>query len=352
VACLGDRVYVPVHGELNGVVCLQDDPQSRDGPVELWRAASPLGVYLSPAVTTGAVFFVDGRPGDSGRRLRAVDTQLGLTRWELPVASEASGEFVLWEEGGLIADRGESLSCFDLAGTVVWRADVGHVYGVPAVDDTMMVVATRDPAALAALDRATGRILWQIPLERAPTSGPVLHKATVFLGRQQGVAAFRLLDGGLLWETGGGPPAGPLAWRKGRLAYVRIPAKKGGEENSEEANHGGGILPAGLAENLPEFAEAGTAGAELVLVDADSGKTERTFSGVLPHVPPLLSRDAILVAGGTGLIQCSAATGKTQLWMRTSWLGPVTSPAVMANSRVYFGTKDRGLVCAIEKRTR
>jgi hypothetical protein len=112
------------------------------------------------------------------------------------------------------------------------------------------------------------------------------------------------------------------------------------------------MVSAGQSESLPHVADAAPAVAELVLVDADSGEMERTIPEVLPHVPPLLVRDAVLVAGETGLLQCSAATGKTHLWMRTGWLGPVTSPGAMANSRVYFGTRDRGLVCAVEKRRR
>jgi len=162
-----------------------------------------------------------------------------LTRWELPVALEASGEFVLCEEGGLIADRGDALTSFDFTGSVVWRAGVGRVFGVPAVGETMMVVATEDPAGLAVLDRATGRILWQIPLERAPTTGPVLRKAVVYVGSKSGLAAFRLVDGGLLWKTGGGAAVGPLTLHKGRLAYIRVREEKSGEEKS-----GAGTLPA------------------------------------------------------------------------------------------------------------
>jgi len=323
VACLGDRVYVPVHGQPNGLVCLRDDPESRAGPAKQWMAESPHGVYLSPAATNDAAFFVDGRPGDSGRRLRAMNPRSGVVRWELSVASEAPGEFVLWEDGGLIANRSDAVTCFDFDGSVVWTSEVGRVRSVPAVGETMTVVVTDDPARLTALDLTTGRMLWQTALDDTPATGPVLCKAAVCVGSQSGVTAFRLVDGGLLWESQGGTPVGPLTLRKGRLAYVRVPNDAG-----ESAR------------------------AELVIMDADSGKVSRTVPEVLSHVPPLLSRDALLVAGESGLLRCSAETEKTQLWMRTEWLGPVISPVVMARSRVYFGTRDRGLVCAVAKRRR
>lgn len=69
-------------------------------------------------------------------------------------------------------------------------------------------------------------------------------------------------------------------------------------------------------------------------------------------MPPLISRDAVLFAGETGLMRHNAATGQTRQWMRTDWLGPTSSPIVMADSQVYFAAEDRGLVCAREKKSR
>ena len=91
---------------------------------------------------------------------------------------------------------------------------------------------------------------------------------------------------------------------------------------------------------------------ELVLINANTGETVDTIPGALPGVPPVLGRDAILFASETGLARHDVTTGQTGLWVRTSWLGQVTSPIVLANSRVYFGTEHHGLVCAKEKRLR
>jgi len=316
VACLGDRVYVPVHGEWSGLVCLKDDPESRDGPAELWTVATSGGVWVSPAATRDAVWFVGGRPGDAGRKLHCLDAESGSTRWTLPVGPGASGLFVLGEEGdGLVVDTADGLGCFDLEGNVRWRAEIGRAEGLPAFHEAMVVAATGDPPALVLLDRPTGKTLWRIALETAPTTGPVPWKDAIYLGTESGAAAFRLLDGARLWAAGGGPPATPLTLRRGTLAYV-------------------------------------STGAELVLMDAESGEVRQRVAGAAAAVPPLVSRDAVLFAGEDGLMRHNTAKGETQLWMRTGWLGAFTSPAVMSGSRVYFGTEGRGLVCAEEKRSR
>jgi outer membrane protein assembly factor BamB len=316
VACLEDRLYVPVHGKRNGLVCLKHDPGSRDGPTELWAADCPAGVWLSPAATTEVVCFVDGQPGDASRNLRCLDAADGSPRWELSVGAGASGQFVLGEEGdGLLVDAANGLACFDLEGNVRWRAEVGRVQGLPAFQESMVVVATEDPPALLLLDRPTGLTLWHTDLPAAPATGPVPDKDTIYLGTGIGVAAFHLVDGSQIWEAPSGTPTGPLTLDRGTLAYV----------NSDS---------------------------ELVLVDAATGAPRERVAGALPVVPPLVSRDAVLFAGKDGLMRHNTAMHETQLWMRTGWMGPITSPAVMAGSRVFFGTEGRGLICAEEKKAR
>ena len=186
------------------------------------RPGSPLpanGVWLSPAADSKAVFFVDGRKGDAGRHLRCVSPADGAERWKLPVAADASGEFVLLDGDGLIADGPRQLTCFHENGEVAWRAECGAVCGVPATSDALLAVATEQPPALLVLDRPSGATLWRVPLDAAPTAPPLVRN-TIYLGMKSGVAAFRLLDGGRLWEAKSGPPSTPLVLAKNRLAYV------------------------------------------------------------------------------------------------------------------------------------
>ena len=41
--------------------------------------------------------------------------------------------------------------------------------------------------------------------------------------------------------------------------------------------------------------------------------------------------------------------GEPRLWMNTDWLGELSAPPVMANSRVYFATAKKGLICAMRE---
>ena len=168
-----------------------------------------------------AVFFVDGRKGDAGRHLHCVSTADGAERWKLPVAADASGEFVLLDHGGLIADGPQQVTCFRETGEVAWRADCGAVCGVPAASDALLAVATERPPALLVLDRPErrrpcGACPWTP--RRPPRRWSARTRST--WARKRALPRFRLADGGRIWEAKGGPPSTPLVLAKNRLAYV------------------------------------------------------------------------------------------------------------------------------------
>lgn len=307
-ACLEGVLYVPVHGDRNGLLCLRDDLQGNAPATELWFAHSPPGVWLSPAAAAQSVFFVDGRKGDADRHLNCLATGDGTSRWRLPVDANAPGDLVLLDDGGLIADGSERLTCFRGSGEVAWHAACGTVCGMPAWTDAHVVVAVDEPPALLTLDRATGQTLWHLPLDAAPAAGPVLRGNIIYLGSQAGVAAFRLADGERLWEARGGRPTTPLVLAKEQLAYI---------------------------------SDAG----ELVVVRAEDGRIEKIVRGALPGVPPLAPPESFVYADKNGLRHYPAGSDDARSWMRTDWLGRLTCPPVMANSRVYFGTDKKGLVC-------
>lgn len=313
-ACLNGVLYVPADGDRKGLLCVREAASDKEvRGEEVWFVAASNGVALSPAATAKEVFFVDGRKGDSGRNLHCLAVADGREKWKLPVADDAPGEFVLTDEGGLIADVSPSqLKAFDAAGKVTWVATCGNVYGMPVASEAFVVVATDNPGALCVLDRPTGRELWRLPLDAAPTAAPVVRKSTIYLGTPAGVAALRLADGVLIWEAKGGAPGSPLVLAKNRLAYT-------------------------------------TAGGELVIIDLAGGRVERTISDVVPGIPPLALPDAFVYAGKNGLMSCSAAGEAPQSWMKTDWLGRLTCAPVMAGSRIYIATDKKGLVCLKSK---
>ena len=312
-ACLNGVLYVPAAGGRQGLLCVREAADDREvRGEEVWFAAASNGVKLSPAATPREVFFVDGQQGDAGRNLHCLAAADGKAKWKLPVAADAPGYFVLTDEGGLIADAAGRLTAFDAAGLVIWRADCGGVCGLPMPGDAFVVVVTDAPAGLCVLDLPSGRELWRLALDAAPTAAAVVRKNVIYLGTPQGVAALRLADGGIIWETTEGAPGAPLVLAKDRLA-------------------------------------ATTAAGELVIIDLQDGRVARTIPDVVPGIPPLAAPESFVYAGKRGLMSCPIAGDEPQSWMNTSWLGRLTCAPVMADSRIYIATDKKGLVCLKSK---
>jgi len=321
-ACLNGMIYVPAQGGRKGLLCVRETAGDKDvRGEEVWFSAASNGVALSPAATAKEVFFVDGRKIDGsrgwsmGRHLHCLTAADGREKWTLRVSDDASGEFVLTDEGGLIADGSPTqLKAFNAAGRVQWSAPCGSVIGLPVASEAFVVVATDQPPGIGVLDRWTGRELWRLTLDAAPTAAPVVRKNTIYLGTSKGVAALRLADGGRLWEAPAGAPGAPLVLAKTRLAYT-------------------------------------TADGQLVVLATEDGRVERTVSDVAPGLTPLASPDAFVYAGKGGLMTCPAVGDEPRSWMKidTNWLGRITCAPVMADSRIYIATDKKGLVCLKSK---
>ena len=308
LACLSGSLYLPLHGGRNGLVCLREDDKQRNEPRERWFAPSANGVWLSPAARPEEVFFVDGRKNQAARRLNCVAAADGTPRWSLPVADDASGEFLLLDQGGLIADGPRHLTCFRENGEIVWRNDCGTVFGVPSVTDALLVVTTDEPPALLVLDRPSGATLWRVLLDAVPTAAPVVRKNTIYFGTKLGVSASRLVDGKPIWRSQGGPPSTPLVLAKNRLAYV-------------------------------------SARGELVVIGLEDGRVEKALSSACAGIAPLAAPGVFVYATKKGLMSYSMDS-EPRLWTNTDWLGELSTSPVMANSRIYFTTVKKGLICA------
>ena len=312
-ACLSGSLYVPVAGSRRGLLCLRETvSDNKAAGEEVWFAGSSNDVVLSPAATTQSVFFVDGRPGDAGRRLRCLVASDGREQWALPVADRAPGELVLTDTAVLVADTPNGLSAVATSGDVLWRADCGMVLGMPAIRDAFVAVATRKPAGLAVLDRFSGVTLWRIPLAREPATAPVVRRNIIFLGTDNGVDARRLADGGQVWEAATGRPAAALVLAKQCLAYA-------------------------------------TATGEVVVLNCEDGQVQHTVADALPGIPPMVADEAIVYTAAKGLRVFSIDGEEPQSWMNSAWLGNPTCPPVLADSRIYIATDKKGLVCLKSK---
>lgn len=154
------------------------------GPRQLWKRDLGDGGY-SGILSDGAQLITAYRKGDQNIVL-AVDAKTGKTIWEQPFASEPLPNMFL--------DYGKGPNATPLL--------VGD-----------RVFAITFTGKLAALDRSTGKILWQHELWKGMngtfrdvgySNSPIAYKDTVILpvgGTGKGVVAFRQIDGKIAWQS-------------------------------------------------------------------------------------------------------------------------------------------------------
>lgn len=316
-AILAARLFVPLCGTgpgQRGLACLPLAGQ-RPGdqtPEPCWFYATPNGIYRSPAARDKAVYVVDGQPGTASRQLHAVDIDKGTALWRLPVGAEASGVLLATAGEVLVQDHPGALSSIDLSGRCTWSQDVGRLEHLPAVRHAMLVAAVVEPPGLVALDRPTGKLLWRVELEAAPTTGPVLEKDLVLVGTGDGLECRRLVDG---------------------QPHKDFPPYYGGV--------GSELV---LAQRV--IAWVSPTG-QLVMVSRSDPTQSRTVPGALAGVAPLVARGRLLFAAREALMcfDTQAEAAQPQPWVDISWLGRPTGPMVLAGSRVYLPMAGWGLVC-------
>lgn len=311
LAFMENRLYVPVAGgPRTGVACLQVKSGGQSDPTEKWFYATTNGVVTSPATDGESVFFVDGGVGAEGRQLHCVDAKSGAALWRRPVAANVSGSLSLADDGVLVQDRPASLACFGYDGKEWWRASVGGQAMPPAVSDNIVILATAAPGTLRVLDRATGVLLWEKDVDGAPVTAPVLDGTRICLGTDRAVVAYSVLGGSLLWTAmAAAPGAGAIARAGGALVYAS--AKNG-----------------------------------LVVLDTKDGTVRKTVPDAMATVSPLVTRDGILYATKDNLMVMSWNGEKSEQWMETSWIGQLTAPPIMGESKVFFASDQYGVLCA------
>jgi len=296
-----------------------------------WFAPATNPIYHSAAVLDHAVFFVDGKPGDSDRALRCLDPATGRELWSRPVAAEASGEFTLarmaivdtgpdgkarrqQQERLVIADSASGVMALDVSspGAVqeIFQAATGPCVGCPLVYDDLVLVAVKEPPSLAALDAHTGAKLWERPLPTTPQTGCVLTAGRVWVGLPEGVRGEGILDSSPPVFI----PCGPLA-----------------------------CLPVFDRERIACVTAAG----EVLLLRPDDGQEIGRIKDVAGSYPPLLAESSLLYLSKDAIKRFDFASGNSEQWAKlaASWPGRMTSPMVQVDSHLLFGTEKRGLVC-------
>ena len=287
-----------------------------------WRLPLARAVRAAPAVSGGRVLAVTGAPGERGRLLRCVDAEKGSVLWQVKIAPDACGKLAVSGRDALVWTGPERLACFPLdqkrTPGARWSAKVGPGKHRPLVTDGSVYAVAANQVVV--LDLATGRPRWDKPLElpAAATCAPVrLANWTVF-GTERGLCAY----GARSWSAALGP--------------VRLPPV-GSEKRVTALTQGGDLV------TLTPSAPAGEWAA------LRNVKPEARARAVA-NVPPIAAAGRILFAGPKDLmIWDGLRQSRPQRFARTDWLGKVVMPLVVIESRVYFATDQRGVVCVMPR---
>jgi outer membrane protein assembly factor BamB len=310
VAVLGEQGFLPVgKGPFAGLTCF---PLTAKPLEPAWQYLLPSGVHTSAAVYSDTVWCVDGKPGDTGRHVHALDRTTGKPRWKAPVDSRASGVLRATADRLLVQDKDGELTCLNHLGERQWSQKIGKLTHAPTVTFSMIVAATVQPSVLVVLDRPTGLVLWRRPLEAPPTTSPFVRKDGIYLGTHRGLEARSLLDGAPMagWKVGGGGVSADFARLSQVFVYVNLQG-------------------------------------ELVIVQHSDGAVKAKLEGAVPGLSPLVSRNVVLFVGKNGLMRASLQEDRpaARQWLDTSGMGEITAPLVLSSGRIYAATATMGLTC-------
>jgi len=316
-ACLDGFLYAGVNRtNVSGLAQFRLGEPVSDKPEEMWLAPSKNPVSISPAAVKGSVFFVDGRSGDSGRKLRCLDPESGAERWSRPVEPEAEGRFIIRPDRLFVSETAQGITCCDVAsGTVRWQVDTGKMIGPPALAGGLLLIASADPAHLAAFDAETGLQVWEKVSPAIPTTGPLFMGDRVWVGLSFGVAGLSLVQGVEDVQVDCGAVTGPLVADGLRLAALT---------------------------------EAG----KLHFIDSKAGVETACVEGVTEGFPPLLTENACLYSAENAIKLYDFYSGASRSWTRLtpSYPGRMITPMVMVESTVFFATDKKGLLCMKPKK--
>ncbi|MFW6286841.1 MAG: PQQ-binding-like beta-propeller repeat protein, partial [Candidatus Sumerlaeota bacterium] len=311
-ALYDEMLYIPVSGGDEGFrLTALPEGEKREFARPAWSHSVGSTITMSAAVSPENVFLVDGAKGDDERQLHCLGRTSGTLRWQQPVASEASGAFVLAHDRLYINDVAGQLSCLGLDdGELLWKQEMGGDPFTPVQYGAMTFATVRDSSHLIALDRETGVVLWKTALENGIVGSPVIFEETIIAPTAQGIEARNMVDGSSIWEQVTAKPASALVITLSALAFT--------------ASDGA-----------------------VIAMNPETGDILDRTEGASPPWPPLVLDNTLLyVADGQIMSKTIGGEESAQRWMTTSWLGELTTPLLVKDAWLYFGTSERGLVRA------
>jgi outer membrane protein assembly factor BamB len=315
-----------------------------------WRQPIPGSGWSSPVVAGGRVYLTtavaaeDGRAGDLSLRALCLDARTGQPVWDRevfhvdaaaaprihPKNSHASPTPVV-HEGRLYVHFGhQGTACLDLAGNILWRntrlryAPRHGNGGSPTLAGNALVFSCdgADQQFVAALDCATGQVLWKTDRGMEPAKGfsfstPLMIEVG---GRQLGVSPGSAMVGAYDAHTG------REVWRVRYDGYSVVPRPVFG--------HGLVFLSTGY--NTPTLLAIRPDGRGDVTPTHVAWSTRR---GAPATPSPLLVGDELYLVSDEGVASClDARTGR--VYWRRRLGGTYSASPLWAEGRVYFQSEE------------
>ena len=248
------------------------DSWPAEGPPELWRTRGLGGGYSSLAIANEKIYTMGNL--DGGTKIVACKAATGEVLWTAPVGGGSAPNCTPTVDGDLVfglSHSGDLLAADTRTGRQAWRKSFPGDFGgkmmsgwgyseSPLVDgDKLIVTPGSQNAMMAALDKRTGRVLWQTAMPRnvgnagkdgaGYSSIVISHAAGVkqyvqLVGR--GVISVDAASGKLLWgynRIANGTANVPTPIVKGDFVFCSSGYGDGGAALLRIARSGGGLTP-------------------------------------------------------------------------------------------------------------
>ena len=318
--------------------------------------AAPVVFPLKPTWTTPISDFVEGALATDRQRLfaitrdgivRAFDPASGQVLWQF---EQSSGTLAASEAGVILRlVDGTVKSLAPARGTVRWEVASGIVGDLPPVlDGEHVFIAGK---GMAALDIATGRVLWSAPSDPTVTAPPVAAGPRLLAGEEDGTLRCRDRASGVsLWtlRTGSALLAPPVVDPEERRLYLGTTDRRFLEVGLEKGKKGWAWKVGADVESPGLIHEHRVlfAAFDAVLYALNRGNGNLAWRAPLPSRPlsgPLLAGATVLVAcHEKDVIGFDVKTGRPVGNLRTIAL--IGTPPLLLGGRLFLGLKDRSVV--------
>ena len=154
----------------------------RQTGVLAWKAPTDFAIYFAPVVAEQTVFVTNG---DQAMALNAAD---GTTRWQTGIDGQALIPVGV-QAGRLFVKSTAALFALDLVdGRELWRFENPNFVSFPAIagEQLFAVTGATGQTAVAVLDVATGKRLWDQAEPSLAAAAPVIAGQTVYVRTNDG----------------------------------------------------------------------------------------------------------------------------------------------------------------------